>query len=361
MKNKIIIVLLVNFLLGIAWVHAASLPQQIIATYEFKPHHLSKIQRLIKNLVKSTRQQQGNIAYTVIPQLKDNRFTFVELWTSAKAHQSHLHSASFIKAHKQLDPLLAKKPKITVRSFSIANPLIKNTKLYQVATIGSLARGVYHSHYSFRDLMTHGDLGLGTFEHLDGEMVALDGKYFQIRASGKLVRVSPKQTTPFAQVIHFHPTIFGKLDHIRNISMINSSLNSLISNKNIPYAIRIDGHFNALKLRSLRKQSRPYPVLTQAAKEQAIFYLKNVPGSIVGFWFPQYFAGIAVPQLHLHFVTKNEKTGGHVLALNIRQAKISLQPIYDVSIHLLNNKLFAKANLSAESLHRDIRAAEGDH
>ena len=44
--------------------------------------------------------------------------------------------------------------------------------LFQTSTLQALMNGVYDSDYSFRDLTKHGDFGLGTFEALDGEMVA---------------------------------------------------------------------------------------------------------------------------------------------------------------------------------------------
>ena len=46
--------------------------------------------------------------------------------------------------------------------------------LFQVSTIDALMQGVFDGFYSFNDLMAQGDLGIGTFEALEGEMVALD-------------------------------------------------------------------------------------------------------------------------------------------------------------------------------------------
>ena len=119
-------------------------------------------------------------------------------------------------------------------------------------------------------------------------------------------------------------------------------MSNIIVNKNIPYAIRIDGTFGSLKLRSLRKQNKPYPPLAQASEEQAIFDLKNVKGSIVGFWFPQYWAGIAVPGYHLHFVTQDRKTGGHVLEINLVKGQVSMEPLYQIQVHLPNTQSFAQ-------------------
>jgi acetolactate decarboxylase len=45
--------------------------------------------------------------------------------------------------------------------------------LYQVSTATALVEGVYQGAVRVGALREHGDLGLGTFEGLDGEMVII--------------------------------------------------------------------------------------------------------------------------------------------------------------------------------------------
>ena len=47
--------------------------------------------------------------------------------------------------------------------------------------------------------------GLGTFEHLDGEMVVLDGDIYQVRADGSVQRRRDNFRIPFAVVSRFQP------------------------------------------------------------------------------------------------------------------------------------------------------------
>jgi acetolactate decarboxylase len=47
--------------------------------------------------------------------------------------------------------------------------------LYQVSTATALVEGIYQGAVRVGTLREHGDLGLGTFEDLDGEMVIVDG------------------------------------------------------------------------------------------------------------------------------------------------------------------------------------------
>lgn len=232
-------------------------------------------------------------------------------------------------------------------------------QVFQVATIGSLARGVFDGDYTYGELFAEGNQGLGTLEGIDGEMVAVDSKYYQISAEGKLREVQANEIVPFAEVTNFKEEKSKKLKSIVGYDDVMEVIDGELTNKNLPYAIRIDGKFRGLHLRSLRKQEKPYTSLAHAATKQAIFDLKEVEGTIVGFWFPNYWAGIAVPGYHLHFVSKERDIGGHVLGLMIDNATLKIAEMQTVAVHLPKTESFSGANLDPESLHQDIKAAEG--
>ena len=50
----------------------------------------------------------------------------------------------------------------------------------------------------------HGDIGIGTFDGLDGEMVVVDGTAYQVTGDGVVHIPEPTMTTPFAAVTFFH-------------------------------------------------------------------------------------------------------------------------------------------------------------
>ncbi len=47
--------------------------------------------------------------------------------------------------------------------------------LFQVSLLQALCQGDYEGHLSISELKRHGDIGLGTFDRLDGEMIMLVG------------------------------------------------------------------------------------------------------------------------------------------------------------------------------------------
>jgi acetolactate decarboxylase len=57
--------------------------------------------------------------------------------------------------------------------------------LFQASTIGALLEGAFDGDVSLEELAGHGDLGLGTLNGLDGEMIAIDGRFYRADVDGR--------------------------------------------------------------------------------------------------------------------------------------------------------------------------------
>lgn len=79
--------------------------------------------------------------------------------------------------------------------------------LFQASTIASLLDGAYDGDLTFAELAEHGDLGLGTLNRLDGEMIAVDGRFYRADLDGRMEEIDPGARTPFAVVVFFSPTV----------------------------------------------------------------------------------------------------------------------------------------------------------
>src|SRR3982074_1955961 len=66
---------------------------------------------------------------------------------------------------------------------------VSHSTLYQISTATALVEGIYQGAVRLRTLREHGDLGLGTFENLDGERATGDGHFFQARSDGSVKEV----------------------------------------------------------------------------------------------------------------------------------------------------------------------------
>ena len=226
--------------------------------------------------------------------------------------------------------------------------LASSDALFQTSTINALMMGDFHGTMSFKELKSHGDFGLGTFNRLDGEMVGLDGKFYQMKSDGHAYPVNDTATTPFAEVAFFKAEDNISLNGMYNLTQMESYLDSKLPTRNIFYAIRIDGTFDYVKTRAPQAQSEPYPTLTEALKTQKIFQFNNTTGTVVGFWYPGYAKDINVPGYHLHFINENRSAGGHLLDIKVSKARVAIDELTELDIALPTDKEFYQADLSGD-------------
>jgi acetolactate decarboxylase len=219
--------------------------------------------------------------------------------------------------------------------------------LFQYATFNSLKQGNYAGLFSFTEVLKDVDFGLGCFEHLDGEMALVDGELWRLPADGVAVRANPTSLTPFAAVTKFAPTVTFAIPQEIELDGFVKIVAEKVPEKNVPIAVRIDGVFEAIQFRSCYKQSPPYTDLAEAARTGAVFTRERIAGSVVGFRFPGYLGGLNLPGFHLHFVSGDKTTGGHVSGFKIGNAKVSGQYLPKVVANLPSeNETFATAKFS---------------
>jgi acetolactate decarboxylase len=204
------------------------------------------------------------------------------------------------------------------------NPIASRETLTQVSTIDAVLNGVYDGVMTYRDLKGYGDFGIGTFAALDGEMIAFDGNFYQIKADGKAYPVTDTMQTPFASVTFFDADNTGDLPSGLDYTGLQDFLDKILPTENTFYAIRIDGTFSYMKTRSVPAQEKPYPPLVEVTKNQPVFEFTDVTGTIVGFRCPPFVTGVNVAGYHLHFLTADKDAGGHILELRVQQATFSI-------------------------------------
>jgi acetolactate decarboxylase len=211
-------------------------------------------------------------------------------------------------------------------------------RLFQTSTLQALMAGVYDGNLTFQELARHGDFGLGTFDALDGEMIALDGAFYQIKADGRVYPVTGAMKTPFAEVTFFKADRTHMLEMPLNYQQLLDYVDRLLPSPNLPYAIRVEGLFTSVKTRSIPRQQKPYPPLAAAAAKQAVFELANVKGVIVAFRYPAYLAGVNMFGYHCHFITADRRAGGHVLNCRVEGATVAVNALPNFYLRLPDSR-----------------------
>jgi acetolactate decarboxylase len=230
--------------------------------------------------------------------------------------------------------------------------------LFQASTIGALLDGAFEGDLSFAELAEHGDLGLGTLNHLDGEMIAIDGGFFRADVDGNVTPVAAGERTPFAVVTAFEPAIDEQLpDEELSHEELLARLDELVPDDASSCAIRLDGRFDLLRARSVPRQEPPYRPLTEVVAEQHVFELHEVEGTMLGFRFPVYAEGIEVPGYHLHFISADRSRGGHVLDSRSRGLHVRLDASNDLHVELPPQVELSDPDLAAAT-HAAVDAVE---
>jgi len=211
---------------------------------------------------------------------------------------------------------------------------LSHSTLFQVSTSGALVEGIYKGAVDVARLRELGDFGIGTFEGLDGEMVAMEGRFYQVRSDSTVREADDGDLSPFAVVTWFEPERTIEIERCPDLDFLIRKLDSMRT-------------LDSVHLRAMCRTEEGVP-LVAAAADQPEFHLGKVEGAMVGFWSPDYVKNIDIPGYHLHFITKDRSAGGHLLGLSGSGLRIGLQQVTEMRVALPATEEFLRADLTRD-------------
>ncbi len=215
---------------------------------------------------------------------------------------------------------------VSLQSNVNSDNLSGETVLFQAGTYAPLAQGAFDGNITYAQIEKNGDFGLGTFNGL-GEMVALNGVFYQINTDGALRQVDPSTKTPYALVTFFKADQSFNISQTMNYSQLTTYIDQNLPSLNSIYAVKIHVTCQYMEARSEPQLSPPFPSLSSALANETIFNLTNVTGTMVGFRFPDYMNGPSTAGYHFHFITDDKAAGGHVLNCTITSGIVEVDKI----------------------------------
>ncbi len=223
--------------------------------------------------------------------------------------------------------------------------------IYQVALLQSLTQGYYDGIIKVSELKEHGDIGIGTFEGVNGEMIVLDGKVYQALGDGTVQKAADDETVPFSNVTFFDSDEKEEISKIKDINALKDILTKTVekNGKNMFCFVKLSGEFEKMNVRSELKQEKPYKTLDKAlATDQREFNYKNIKGTVVALYCPDYMDGLNTPGWHFHFISDDKEKGGHILelAFDKAEAEYDITPEFDMC--LSDNGDFQKMELAKD-------------
>lgn len=214
----------------------------------------------------------------------------------------------------------------------------ETAKMFQVSTLQALALGYSRAVITVSELMKHGCIGLGTFEDVNGEMIVLDGKCFRADEKGHVTEANPETGVPFSSVTFFKEDYNCELGSIESIEKLKELLDLRIEKDfglNSMHIVRIDGIFRRVCARSETGYRAHHVTLKESLSvTQKDFFFENIKGTLVCVYYPDYMDGINASGWHLHFVSEDKRSGGHVFDIDMERGTARFDKITSIEIKL---------------------------
>jgi acetolactate decarboxylase len=233
-----------------------------------------------------------------------------------------------------LDPKLAAAATLHRARGSGAGTCSPDEATHQLQLASVLLDGGYEGVATLADALAGGDLGLGTVDGLDGELVVVDGEPWRIDWRGEAELMAPDARTPFAVVGTLNDP---QRTRLRDVSWdaTMAAIADLADAADSVIAVRLEGQFEDVLLRSVRPQTRPYrPFAEVVESDEVRWEHRTFFGVFVGFVFPDLSPGATIPGLHLHGLDRLRTTGGHCYELRVTDAELSVGTSHDVVVQL---------------------------
>ena len=235
--------------------------------------------------------------------------------------------------------------------------ILSNDAVTQFAVLDALLAGAYETGMPVADALRAGDVGIGCCDRLGGEVVIVDGRAYECTVDGPPTQMAESDILPFVDVAPFSDVASSTIEYL-DLAALTSRVEGLLLSRNLFHAVRVDGVMASVRVRVTPRQHHPLPPLTEVTREQVETVLTERTGTLVGFWAPRIYQGIAVAGLHLHFLAADRLTGGHVLDVTVRTGDLRMRAFARLDLHLPVDDLFLRTELTHDADHR-IVAIEG--
>lgn len=230
--------------------------------------------------------------------------------------------------------------------------------LYQYSTMGALVGGMFDGVFSIDDVLKNGNYGIGTLEGLNGELFIKEGIAYVIESSGTIREVALGERSPFASVTFFESQKTLKITEALTKEQLDIEMLQAIEGMNSFHAVKVTGTFKTIKARAAKKQESPYPKLVEAVKAQGYFDFEDTTGTLFGFYTPRFIQGIGVAGYHVHYLSDDLRSGGHVFDFVTDDVTVELALMNEVTMMMPDTPRYRHNDLNDPDMLSDIEASE---
>jgi len=178
--------------------------------------------------------------------------------------------------------------------------------------------------------INYNDLGFGITAN--GETVLfIENRIFRVSSEGVSVEMEDGQEVGHAMIMTFDAENLRNDFEISGIEELVDQCEKLRAGKNIFYALRVDGIFRSLKVRSAPGcQVQQHAAAGRQAVDPRI--VENVEGTLIGMWSSRFTSNICAPGYHFHFVSRDRDRSGYVIDCSASGLRMLGMPVTNLRL-----------------------------
>jgi acetolactate decarboxylase len=187
----------------------------------------------------------------------------------------------------------------------------------QARSAGALFSGDYSAATTVKHEFAGTLLGLGVMHDLEGELVSLRGETWRVPVTGTPQLVGADDTIAFGIAATGGVAHQLTLDTGLSIDGVVAALDrylqfTFVDHEEVVCAIEIKGTFTEVVMRTVGHPDHSDESLAEVIKNETRFSFDAWAGTLVGFRYPDATSGSTIPGLHLHGISDDRHSGGHV-------------------------------------------------
>lgn len=191
-------------------------------------------------------------------------------------------------------------------------------EIFHYSVMDAMRNGVYRGDLRVADLARLGNIGLGTFNLLDGELVGVDGVFYRVAPDGSVAVAEPERNIPFGAFAFFKEDQSVTLQTAGSFEDLQNAVIGALPSRNRLYAVRITGTFAEVSAGGSNKlEDGDRTPIAKLMAARPIYQRRDVRGTVVGFYHPPYVGGVDLSPFHLHFISEDRTFGGHITGLKL--------------------------------------------
>lgn len=228
-------------------------------------------------------------------------------------------------------------------------PNEKSDTFYHYSIWWAFVNRVFDGELTASVLKSKGDLALGSFDLLDGELIMLDGVLYRATEDGQVSIVNDDSKIAYVNAAFFDADQTFTIDRAKDYAELRHKINEELKSKNIFYAFKIHGDFVKMTCGGLHKQEPPFEKgLDYLIPNRPIFEREYFSGTMVGFYCPEYIGNINVAAYHLHFVSDDQRFAGHVMEFEGENLTVEIDHMYEYQFVLPRSEAFVNGTFESE-------------